>query len=58
VDEWLTLTEVLTELKITRATWYRWRDRGLTPEAKLTPTGRIRVRRSVLDAFQEELDAA
>ncbi|MEU1194402.1 helix-turn-helix domain-containing protein [Streptomyces sp. NPDC005859] len=58
VDEWLPLSEVLTELNITRATWYRWRNRGLGPEAKLTPTGRVRVRRSVLDAFMNELDAA
>ncbi|MFD5472923.1 helix-turn-helix transcriptional regulator [Streptomyces sp. NPDC127105] len=58
VDEWLPLTDVLEELNITRATWYRWRNRGLGPEAKLTPTGRVRVRRSALDAFLEELDAA
>ncbi|MER5921000.1 helix-turn-helix transcriptional regulator [Streptomyces mirabilis] len=58
IDEWLPLTDVLEEIGITRATWYRWRNRGLGPEAKLTPTGRVRVRRSALDAFLEELDAA
>lgn len=58
VDEWLPLTDVLEEIGITRATWYRWRNRGVGPEAKLTPTGRVRVRRSVLDAFLNELDAA
>ncbi|WP_329313729.1 helix-turn-helix transcriptional regulator [Streptomyces sp. NBC_01262] len=58
IDEWLPLTDVLEEIGITRATWYRWRNRGVGPEAKLTPTGRVRVRRSVLDAFLNELDAA
>ena len=57
-DELVPLPDVLEEIGITRATWYRWRDRGLTPDARRTPTGRICVRRSVLDAFKEELDAA
>ncbi|WP_328977794.1 excisionase [Streptomyces canus] len=52
------LSYVLDEIGITRATWYRRRDRGYTPEARRTPSGRICVRRSVLDAFKEELDAA
>ncbi|MEU9151621.1 helix-turn-helix domain-containing protein [Streptomyces sp. NPDC048417] len=57
-DELLPLSEALDEIGISRATWYRWRDRGYGPEARRTPSGRICVRRSVLDAFKDELDAA
>ncbi|MFF4275870.1 helix-turn-helix transcriptional regulator [Streptomyces sp. NPDC001536] len=57
-DELLPLSDALTELGITRATWYRWRNRGYGPEAKRTPTGRICVRRSALNAFLDEMDAA
>ncbi|GHD59334.1 MULTISPECIES: helix-turn-helix transcriptional regulator [Streptomyces] len=58
VDEWLPLTEVLEELGITRATWYRWRNRGYGPEAHRLPNGHLRVRRSTLDAFNNGLEAA
>ncbi|MGD3107545.1 helix-turn-helix transcriptional regulator [Streptomyces sp. YGL11-2] len=58
IDEWLPLTDALEEIGISRATWYRWRDRGYGPEAKRTQTGRIRVRRSVLNAFLDEMEAA
>ncbi|MCI3276293.1 helix-turn-helix transcriptional regulator [Streptomyces cylindrosporus] len=57
-DELLPLSDVLEEIGITRATWYRWRNRGIGPEAQRTPSGRICVRRSVLDAFKDELEAA
>ncbi|MDC0767277.1 helix-turn-helix transcriptional regulator [Streptomyces sp. HD] len=57
-DELVPLPDALEEIGISRATWYRWRDRGYAPEARRTPSGRICVRRSVLDAFKEELEAA
>jgi predicted DNA-binding transcriptional regulator AlpA len=57
-DELLPLSDALEEIGISRATWYRWRNRGYGPEARRTPTGRICVRRSALDAFLNELDAA
>jgi predicted DNA-binding transcriptional regulator AlpA len=57
-DELVPLSDVLTELGISRPTWYRWRNRGFGPEAKRTQTGRICVRRSALDAFKEELEDA
>lgn len=57
-DELVPLSEALEEIGISRATWYRWRDRGYAPEARRTPSGRICVRRSVLDAFKDELEAA
>ncbi|WP_455361637.1 helix-turn-helix transcriptional regulator [Streptomyces sp. SYSU K21746] len=57
-DEWLPLTAVLDEIGITRATWYRWRNRGYGPEVRRLPNGHLRVRRSVLDAFLEALEVA
>ncbi|WP_030234046.1 helix-turn-helix transcriptional regulator [Streptomyces sp. NRRL S-455] len=57
-DELVPLSEALEELRISRATWYRWRNQGYAPEARRTPSGRICVRRSVLDAFKDELEAA
>ncbi|WP_078626547.1 helix-turn-helix transcriptional regulator [Streptomyces sp. NRRL S-241] len=58
VDEWLALTEVLEELGITRATWYRWRNRGYGPATHRLPNGHLRVRRSALDEFNNGLEAA
>ncbi|WP_149180850.1 helix-turn-helix domain-containing protein [Streptomyces sp. TRM49041] len=55
-DEWLPLTAVLEEIGITRATWYRWRNRGYGPEVKRLPNGHLRIRRSALDAFLNELE--
>ncbi|MFD5590414.1 helix-turn-helix transcriptional regulator [Streptomyces griseorubiginosus] len=57
-DELIPLSDALEEIGISRATWYRWRDRGHGPEARRTPSGRICIRRSVLDAFKDELEAA
>ncbi|ORT59712.1 helix-turn-helix domain-containing protein [Streptomyces sp. CB03238] len=57
-DEWLPLNEALEEIGITRATYYRWRNRGYGPEVRRLPNGHLRVRRSVLDAFMNELEAA
>ncbi|MFG3346935.1 helix-turn-helix transcriptional regulator [Streptomyces sp. NPDC048018] len=57
-DELLPLTDVLAEIGITRATWYRWRNRGYGPEVKRLPNGHLRVRRSALDAFLNELETA
>ncbi|GGS86357.1 MULTISPECIES: helix-turn-helix transcriptional regulator [Streptomyces] len=58
VDEWLPLTDVLAEIGITRATYYRWRNRGYGPEVKRLPNGHLRVRRSALDTFLNELETA
>ncbi|MGX9921380.1 helix-turn-helix transcriptional regulator [Streptomyces sp. NPDC002248] len=57
-DELIPLSEALDEIGISRPTWYRWRNRGFGPEALRTPSGRICVRRSALDAFKDELEAA
>lgn len=57
-DELLPLTAVLDEIGITRATWYRWRNRGYGPRVVRLPNGHLRVRRSALDTFMNELEAA
>jgi predicted DNA-binding transcriptional regulator AlpA len=58
IDPWLDLSDALAEIGISRATWYRWRNRGYGPEARRLPNGHWRVRRSALDAFMDELEVA
>lgn len=50
-DELLTIPEVLKELRVPRATFYRWRELGKAPKCLKLPNGQIRIRRSALDAF-------
>ncbi|WP_149825959.1 helix-turn-helix transcriptional regulator [Streptomyces tailanensis] len=57
-DEWVPLSEALDEIGITRATYYRWRNRGYAPEVRRLPNGHLRMRRSVLDAFLNDLEVA
>ena len=49
-DELLTIEEVIAELRVSRATFYRWRRRGTGPAAVRLPGGGVRIRRSALDA--------
>lgn len=58
VDELLPLSAVLNELGITRASWYRWRNRGQCPRTHRLPNGHLRVRRSDLDAFLADMETA
>jgi len=56
-DEWLTVEEVCTELKISRRTFDRWRALGTGPKAKrLGGGGPVRVRRSWLDEWLDAPD--
>ena len=56
-DEWLTVDEVCTELKISRRTFDRWRALGTGPQAKrLGGNGPVRVRRSWLDQWLDAPD--
>ncbi|WKK27176.1 helix-turn-helix domain-containing protein [Streptomyces olivoreticuli] len=50
-NEKLTLPEVLTEIRMSRAAFYRMRARGKAPKCHKLPNGQIRVRRSDLDAW-------
>ncbi|QPP07561.1 helix-turn-helix domain-containing protein [Streptomyces bathyalis] len=47
----LKLTEVLEEIDMSRAAFYRMRARGKGPKLFKLPNGQLRVRRSDLDAW-------
>lgn len=47
----LKLPEVLAELSMSRAAFYRMRARGLGPRLIKLPNGQLRVRRSDLDSW-------
>jgi predicted DNA-binding transcriptional regulator AlpA len=47
----LKLPEVLTEINMSRAAFYRMRARGKAPRLIKLPNGEIRVRRADLDAW-------
>ena len=56
-DEWLTVDEVCTELKISRRTFDRWRALGTGPRAEpLGGHGPLRIRRSWLDKWADGPD--
>lgn len=50
-SELLTIPQVIAELGVSRATFYRWRSRRRGPASLRLPNGSIRIRRSDLDAF-------
>lgn len=50
-DPKLTLPEVLAEIRMSRAAFYRMRARGKAPKLMKLPNGQLRVRRSELDAW-------
>ncbi|MER8159550.1 helix-turn-helix domain-containing protein [Streptomyces sp. NPDC094472] len=56
-DEKLKLREVLEEIDMSRAAFYRMRARGKAPKLVKLPNGHIRVRRSDLDAWWRDLDS-
>jgi predicted DNA-binding transcriptional regulator AlpA len=55
--EWLKLPQVLIEIKMSRAAFYRMRARGKAPKLTKLPNGHLRVRRSDLDAWWRDLDS-
>ncbi|GLV72114.1 helix-turn-helix transcriptional regulator [Streptomyces hygroscopicus] len=57
-DEKLKLREVLDEIDMSRAAFYRMRARGKAPKLIKLPNGHIRVRRSDLDAWWRDLDSS
>ncbi|MCP9945426.1 helix-turn-helix domain-containing protein [Streptomyces somaliensis] len=50
-QQMLKLPEVLTELGMSRAAFYRLRARGKAPKLIKLPNGQLRIRRSDLDAW-------
>ncbi|GAA4983392.1 hypothetical protein GCM10023205_61520 [Yinghuangia aomiensis] len=45
------LPELLTELGISRASYYRMRAKGTAPKFKKLPNGQLRIRQVDLDAW-------
>ncbi|MFE9447380.1 helix-turn-helix transcriptional regulator [Streptomyces sp. NPDC006739] len=56
--EKLELREVLTEIKMSRAAFYRMRARGKAPKLIKLPNGQLRCRRSDLDAWWASMEDA
>jgi predicted DNA-binding transcriptional regulator AlpA len=54
----LKLSEVLAELDMSRAAFYRMRARGKAPKSFRLPNGHLRFRRSDLDAWWAACEAA
>ncbi|MER6430872.1 helix-turn-helix domain-containing protein [Streptomyces sp900105245] len=52
----LKLPEVLTEIKMSRAAFYRMRARGQAPRLRKLPNGQVRVSRADLDAWWERCE--
>lgn len=49
----LTLVEALSEIRMSRAAFYRLRARGKAPRHLKLPNGQIRIRRADLEAWFE-----
>ncbi|GGZ24179.1 helix-turn-helix transcriptional regulator [Streptomyces poonensis] len=49
----LKLSEVLTEIQMSRAAFYRMRARGQAPRLQKLPNGQLRVSRADLDQWWE-----
>lgn len=54
----LKLAEVLAEIDMSRAAFYRMRARGQAPRLRKLPNGQIRVRRADLDDWWETCASA
>jgi excisionase family DNA binding protein len=50
-DDLLTVQEVTARLRISRATFYRWRHRGTGPATITLPGGTVRIRQAALDRW-------
>ncbi|MDT0307188.1 helix-turn-helix domain-containing protein [Streptomyces sp. DSM 44917] len=57
-DEWLTIPEVIEEIGVPRATFYRWRQCRKGPKSIKLPNGAVRIRRSELDRWLAAMEDA
>lgn len=55
-EEYLTIPEVVAELRIPRSTFYYWRQLGRGPKALKLPNGDVRIRRRDLDSWLCDLE--
>jgi len=52
----LTIPEVIAEIGVPRATFYRWRQLHKGPRSIKLPNGAVRIRRSELDRWLASLE--
>jgi predicted DNA-binding transcriptional regulator AlpA len=57
-DEMLTIAQVIAEIGVPRATFYRWRQLRKGPKSIKLPNGAVRIRRSDLDRWIAGLEEA
>ncbi|MER7363238.1 helix-turn-helix transcriptional regulator [Nonomuraea wenchangensis] len=58
-EEWLTLDEVCTKLKVSRRTWDRWQERGQAPRSiRLPGNGPYRIRPEWLQEWLDNQEQA
>jgi excisionase family DNA binding protein len=55
-DALLTIEEVIAQLRVSRAAFYRWRRRGTGPAEVRLPGGGVRIRRSALWQWLRRLE--
>ena len=55
-DALLTIDEVIAQLRVSRAAFYRWRRRGTGPAEVRLPGGGVRIRRSALWQWLRRLE--
>ena len=55
-DALLTIEEVIAQLRVSRAAFYRWRRRGTGPAEVRLPGGGVRIRRGALHAWLRRLE--
>jgi excisionase family DNA binding protein len=55
-DALLTIEEVIAQLRVSRAAFYRWRRRGTGPAEVRLPGGGVRIRRSALREWLRRLE--
>ncbi|KAA1022365.1 helix-turn-helix domain-containing protein [Pseudonocardia sp. EV170527-09] len=52
----LTVTDLCTELGISRSTFYDWRAKGRAPRCIKLPNGEIRIRRTDFENWLDSLE--
>jgi excisionase family DNA binding protein len=57
-NEQLTVGELCAELKVSRSTFYGWRQKHRGPRCIRLPNGGLRIRRRDLDAWLETREVA